>query len=96
MKYSILIQWSDPDQAYIASLPEWGNTAHVHGASYEEAAKNGCEALSALVSGFESIEKHLPSPNLFRQNAYTTGTWEQFVALNGNRVAAEKAEGTGE
>jgi len=23
MKYSILIQWSEEDQAYIALLPEW-------------------------------------------------------------------------
>ena len=37
MKYSILIQWSDPDKSYIASLPEWGEYASTHGDTYEEA-----------------------------------------------------------
>ncbi|WP_366513874.1 type II toxin-antitoxin system HicB family antitoxin [Moorena sp. SIOASIH] len=35
--YSILIQWSEQDQTYIASLPEFGPYAHTHGSSYEEA-----------------------------------------------------------
>ncbi|NEO00536.1 MAG: type II toxin-antitoxin system HicB family antitoxin, partial [Moorea sp. SIO3I7] len=31
MKYSILIQWSEEDNSYVASLPEWGNYARTHG-----------------------------------------------------------------
>ena len=34
MKYSIVIQWSDLDEAYIASLPEWGEFASTHGETY--------------------------------------------------------------
>jgi predicted RNase H-like HicB family nuclease len=55
--YSILIQWSEEDQAYIASLPEFGPYALTHGANYEEALKNGQEALDLL------MEETLPLPN---------------------------------
>ena len=36
MKYSILIQSSEEDNAYIASLPEWGKYARTHGSTYKE------------------------------------------------------------
>ena len=55
--YSILIQWSVEDQAYIASLPEFGPYALTHGATYEEALKNGQEALALL------MEETLPLPH---------------------------------
>ena len=55
--YSILIQWSEEDQAYIASLPEFGPYALTHGATYEEALKNGQEALDLL------MEETLPLPH---------------------------------
>ena len=44
-QYSIIIQWSDEDQKYVVSLPEFGPYAHTHGNSYEEALKNGQEVL---------------------------------------------------
>jgi predicted RNase H-like HicB family nuclease len=59
--YSILIQWSDEDQAYIASLPEFGPYALTHGATYEEALKNGQEALDLLME--ETLR--LPHPQTF-------------------------------
>jgi predicted RNase H-like HicB family nuclease len=60
MKYSILIQWSEEDQVYIASLPEWGKYARTHGESYEEALSNAQEVLEDLVYGYEKIGKALP------------------------------------
>ena len=39
MKYTIVIQWSDEDQCFVVSLPEWG-FCHTHGDTYEEALKN--------------------------------------------------------
>lgn len=53
MKYSILIQWSEIDQAYIASLPEWGEYARTHGDTYEEALNNAREVLEDLVYGYK-------------------------------------------
>ncbi|CAK0743178.1 antitoxin HicB [Gammaproteobacteria bacterium] len=55
--YSILIQWSEQDESYVASLPEFGPYALTHGATYEEALKNAKEVLELL------IEDTLPLPN---------------------------------
>jgi predicted RNase H-like HicB family nuclease len=60
MKYSILIQWSEEDQLYIAFLPDWGAYARTHGESYEEALKNAQEVLEDLIYGYEQIGKPLP------------------------------------
>ncbi len=66
MKYSILIQWSEEDQVYIASLPEWGEYARTHGESYEEALLNAKEILEDLVYGYEQIGKLLPEHQTFQ------------------------------
>jgi predicted RNase H-like HicB family nuclease len=66
MKYSILIQWSEEDQAYIASLPEWGQYARTHGETYEEALENAKEVLEDLVYGYEQIGKLLPEPKILQ------------------------------
>jgi predicted RNase H-like HicB family nuclease len=60
MKYSILIQWSEIDQVYVVSLPEWGPFAHTHGETYEEALQNAREVLEDLVYGYTEIGKALP------------------------------------
>ncbi|MCE2663643.1 MAG: type II toxin-antitoxin system HicB family antitoxin [Microcystis sp. 53602_E8] len=49
MKYSILIQWSEEDNAYIASLPEWGKYARTHGSTHQEAIDNAQEVLGSSV-----------------------------------------------
>lgn len=61
-QYSILIQWSDEDQKYIVSLPEFGTYAHTHGDSYEEALKNGQEVIELLKEDYEAHGKPLPQP----------------------------------
>lgn len=60
-KYSVVIQWSEADQLYIASLPEWGPHAHTHGRTYAEAAEMAEEAIEALLQG----ERNPPAPVLF-------------------------------
>lgn len=42
MKYTIIVQWSDEDQCYVISLPEFENLLQpcTHGDTYEEAIKN--------------------------------------------------------
>ncbi|MBD2181277.1 type II toxin-antitoxin system HicB family antitoxin [Planktothrix sp. FACHB-1355] len=62
MKYSILIQWSEKDRVYVASLPEWGKYARTHGETYEEALENAKEVLEDLVYGYEQMGKPLPEP----------------------------------
>lgn len=62
MKYSILIQWSEDDQVFVASLPEWGTYARTHGKTYEAALENAKEVLADLVYGYEQTGKPLPEP----------------------------------
>jgi len=59
--YSILIQWSEEDQSYVASLPEFGRYALTHGATYEEALQNAREVLDLLIEDTTP----LPSPRTF-------------------------------
>ncbi|MEB3885830.1 type II toxin-antitoxin system HicB family antitoxin [Lyngbya sp. CCY1209] len=66
MKYSILIQWSEEDSAYIASLPEWGEYAKTHGETYEEALKNAREVLEDLVYAYNQENKPLPKPQILK------------------------------
>jgi predicted RNase H-like HicB family nuclease len=63
-RYSILIQWSDEDQKYVVSLPEFGPYAHTHGETYEEALKNGQEVLALLIDDYQERGKPLPAPML--------------------------------
>lgn len=60
--YSIVIQWSDGDSCYIASIPEFGPYALTHGATYEEALQNSQEVLELLM---ESTSP-LPPPSTFQ------------------------------
>lgn len=64
-QYTILIQWSDEDECFIVSLPEWGEFVHTHGNTYDEALNNGTDLLNFLIeSALENHEK-LPNPHKF-------------------------------
>lgn len=68
--YSMVIQWSDEDQAYLVILPEWsdrviGGPAVTHGASYEGAVNRGREALDALIASARKHNEPLPQPRTY-------------------------------
>jgi predicted RNase H-like HicB family nuclease len=67
--YSMLIQWSDEDQLYIASMPEFGPYCKTHGSTYEEAAKNGHEVLELLLEDYQAMGHALPPPAKFASPA---------------------------
>jgi predicted RNase H-like HicB family nuclease len=64
-KYSMLIQWSDEDQLFIVSLPEFGPYCHTHGSTYEEAARMGQECLESLIDAYQAWGHQLPDPAKF-------------------------------
>ena len=66
-RYTITIQWSEEDQCYVVSLPEWGEYCHTHGDTYEEALKNAQEVLELLIESALNNNELLPKPNLFDQ-----------------------------
>jgi predicted RNase H-like HicB family nuclease len=67
-RYTIIIQWSDEDQCYVVSLPEWGEFCHTHGDTYEEALKNAREVLELLIESALEEGESLPKPMTFGQS----------------------------
>ena len=66
--YSMVIQWSDEDQAFLVTLPEWADRVLgpvTHGNTYEEAVQRGREALEALITSARTHNEPLPLPRTF-------------------------------
>lgn len=55
LQYSVVIQWSDEDQAYLVILPEFGPDAQTHGDSYKEAMKHAQEVMEMLVDHYQEM-----------------------------------------
>ncbi|MEM7552555.1 MAG: type II toxin-antitoxin system HicB family antitoxin [Cyanobacteria bacterium P01_A01_bin.84] len=70
MKYTIVIQWSNEDQCYVVSLPEFTNVFQpcTHGDTYEDALKNAQEVLEMLVESAIENGEVLPEPNTLEQS----------------------------
>ncbi|MEH2276985.1 MAG: type II toxin-antitoxin system HicB family antitoxin [Nostoc sp.] len=65
--YTIIIQWSDEDECFVVSLPEWG-FCHTHGDSYEEAFKNAQEVLEMLIESSLADGQPLPEPKTLEKS----------------------------
>jgi len=67
--YCMTIACSERDQAYLVSLPEWqdrlNGRAATHGATYEEAARNGQIVLDMLIADAVEDGEPLPEPRVF-------------------------------
>ncbi len=69
LHYSMLIQWSNEDQAYLVRLPDWEREERVlgpvtHGDPYADAVEHGQEALDALIASARQHQESLPNPNV--------------------------------
>ncbi len=65
LHYSMLIEWSEEDQAYLVTLPEWADRVIMpatHGSSYGEAVQHGQEVLKMLVNSALRDGEPLPPP----------------------------------
>lgn len=63
--YSILIEWSDENQTYLVTLPEWAGSVLMpvtHGATYNEAVSNAQDMLKMLIDSAREQGKPLPQP----------------------------------
>ena len=65
--YTIVIQWSDEDECFVVSLPEWGEFCHTHGDTYEEALKHAQEVLELLIDTSLEDGEPLPKPKTYGQ-----------------------------
>jgi antitoxin HicB len=65
LHYSMLIEWSEEDQAYLVTLPEWADRVIMpatHGSTYGETVQHGQEVLEMLVNSAVQDGEPLPPP----------------------------------
>jgi predicted RNase H-like HicB family nuclease len=59
--YSMHIQWSEEDQAYIVTVPELPG-CKTHGSTYEEAVQQGQDAIESWIMVAEQDGDPIPPP----------------------------------
>jgi predicted RNase H-like HicB family nuclease/antitoxin (DNA-binding transcriptional repressor) of toxin-antitoxin stability system len=67
-RYSMLIHWSDEDEAFIVTLPEF-HGQRAHGASYEDAVRSGHELIETLMEAYQAEGRPLPAPATLQPSA---------------------------
>lgn len=60
-RYSMIIQWSDVDQAYIVTVPELPG-CRTHGSTYEEAIQQGQDAIESWIMAALADNDPIPTP----------------------------------
>lgn len=66
--YSLVIEWSEEDQAYVVLLPEWADRYAMpvaSGKQYEEAAARGRNALENYIRFAQEDGTPLPRPKVY-------------------------------
>jgi predicted RNase H-like HicB family nuclease len=61
--YSMSIQWSEPDQAYIVTVPELPG-CRTHGETYQEAVTMGLEAIAGWLEAAKEAGWTIPPPRI--------------------------------
>jgi len=59
--YQMVLLWSEEDGCYVVTLPGWQN-ARTHGATLEEATRNGREVLNLLIEAARKNGEAIPAP----------------------------------
>ena len=62
--YSMIIEWSDEDQAYIVTVPELPG-CRTHGETYEEAVRQGQDAIESWIMVAQADNEPIPSPRRY-------------------------------
>jgi antitoxin HicB len=63
-RYSMVIEWSEVDQVFVVTLPEF-HGCKTHGSTYEEAARQGQDAIESLIGAYQAEGRELPPPALY-------------------------------
>lgn len=63
MHYSIHIQWSERDQAFLVTVPELPG-CKTHGETYEEALKNALEVIELWIEDAHAHGEAIPPPRI--------------------------------
>jgi predicted RNase H-like HicB family nuclease len=66
--YSMNIVWDEEDQIFVVTVPELDGCM-THGKTYEEAVKNGEDAISGWIEVAQSLGWTLPKPRNYTDTA---------------------------
>jgi predicted RNase H-like HicB family nuclease len=64
-RYSTIIQWSDEDQLFLVTIPEFADhvvTPCTHGKTREEAIHNGEEVIEMYLEAWQAEGEEIPKP----------------------------------
>lgn len=67
-QYGMVIQWSDVDQCFVVTLPDFAAVAQqpcTDGKTYQEAVTHGQEVIESLIELLQAEGKPLPTPQVF-------------------------------
>ncbi len=62
-RYTIIIQWSEEDQVYLAIVPELPG-CKTHGKTYEEALKQAQYAIEGWIEFAKELGRPIPPPKV--------------------------------
>lgn len=63
-RYSMVIEWSDEDRAFIVTVPELPG-CQSHGSTYEEAVRQGQDAIESWIDACRAAGRQIPAPRVF-------------------------------
>ena len=61
--YSMIIQWDEDDKIFVVDVPELPGCM-THGKTYEEAVKQGQEAIEGWLNAAEELHWPIPAPRV--------------------------------
>ncbi len=70
--YSMLIEWSDEDKAYIVTVPELPGCM-THGVTYAEAVRQGEDAIATWLNTARAWGDPIPAPRGFTRPSASAG-----------------------
>ena len=65
-QYSMVIQWSDEDQLFLVTIPEFSDRVIMpctHGKTRQEAITNGEEVIEMYLEAWQAEGEFIPQPN---------------------------------
>lgn len=65
--YSMLLQWDAEDRIYVVTVPELRGCL-THGATYEEAVKQGQDAIESWIEANRAEGRLIPQPHIFARH----------------------------
>ena len=68
-RYSMVIEWSDADQAYIVTVPELPGCM-THGATHAEAVQQGEAAIATWLATARAYGDPIPRPRVFATSGH--------------------------